>query len=79
MVSAKVVLTQPLKTERQFVATSGSEHHILLDDPAGGTGPKPIELIAVALAGCTAFDVITVLRRTTDYWREMPREVRERP
>ena len=52
-----------LKPERQFVATTGSEHHMLLDDPAGGTGPKPIELVAVALAGCTAFDVITVLRQ----------------
>jgi len=36
---------------------------MLLDDPAGGTGPKPIELVAVALAGCTAFDVITILRQ----------------
>jgi putative redox protein len=63
MVTAKVVLTQPLKADRQFVATTGSEHHMLLDDTAGGTGPKPIELVAVALAGCTAFDVITVLRQ----------------
>jgi putative redox protein len=63
MITAKVQLTQALKTERQFVATSGSGHHILLDDAAGATGPKPIELIAVGLAGCTAFDVITVLRQ----------------
>ena len=63
MISGKVRLTQPLTAERQFVATTGSGHHLLLDDPAGGTGPKPIELIAVALAGCTAFDVITILRQ----------------
>ncbi len=63
MLTAKVTLTQPLKTDRQFVATTGSEHHMLLDDSAGGTGPKPIELVAVALAGCTAFDVITILRQ----------------
>lgn len=63
MTSAKVLLTQPLKAERQFVATTGSEHHRLLDDAGGGTGPKPIELVAVALAGCTAFDVVTVLRQ----------------
>jgi putative redox protein len=63
MIAAKVLLTQPLKAERQFAATTGSEHHMLLDDPAGGTGPKPIELVAVGLAGCTAFDVITVLRQ----------------
>lgn len=63
MITAKVLLTQPLKAERQFAATTGSEHHMLLDDPAGGTGPKPIELVAVELAGCTAFDVITVLQQ----------------
>jgi putative redox protein len=63
MITAKVQLTQPLKEDRQFVATTGSDHHILLDDPAGGTGPKPIELLVVALAGCTAFDVVTILRR----------------
>src|SRR6266571_4963880 len=63
MITAKVQLTQPLSPERQFAATTGSEHHMLLDDAAGGTGPKPIELVAVGLAGCTAFDVITVLRQ----------------
>jgi putative redox protein len=36
---------------------------MLLDDAAGGTGPKPIELVAVGLAGCTAFDVVTILRQ----------------
>jgi uncharacterized OsmC-like protein len=57
MITAKVLLTQPFKAERQFAATTGSEHHMLLDDAAGGTGPKPVELVAVGLAGCTAFDV----------------------
>jgi putative redox protein len=60
MITAKVQL---LNAERQFAATNGNENHMLLDDAAGGTGPKPIELVAVALAGCTAFDVITVLRQ----------------
>lgn len=84
MISAKVLLSQPLKTERQFVATSGSEHHMLLDDAAGGTGPKPVELVAVALAGCTAFDVITVLRqkyhqRVTGYEVRVEADQAERP
>jgi putative redox protein len=63
MISGKVTLTQALTANRQFVAETGSGHHIVLDDAAGGTGAKPIELVAVALAGCTAFDVITVLRQ----------------
>ncbi len=84
MISAKVLLTQPLKTERQFVATTGSEHHLLLDDAAGGTGPKPIELVAAGLAGCTAFDVITVLRqkyhqKVTGYEVRIEADQAERP
>ena len=62
MIEAKVTLTQPNILSRQFVATTGSGHHLILDDPWGGSGPKPVELIAVALAGCTAFDVISHLR-----------------
>jgi putative redox protein len=61
MISAKVRLTQPLSSHRQFVAETGSGHHLLVDDAVGATGAKPIELVAVALAGCTAFDVITML------------------
>src|SRR5581483_6404744 len=63
MITAQVELTQPLRQQRQFVAKTGSEHDLLMDDTAGGTGPKPIELVAVGLAGCTAFDVITILRQ----------------
>ncbi len=84
MITAKVLLTQPLKAERQFVATTGSEHHMLLDDAAGGTGPKPIELVAVGLAGCTGFDVITVLRqkyhqKVTGYEVRVEADQAERP
>jgi putative redox protein len=63
MITAKVSLTQSLKSQRQFVAETGSGHHIILDDAAGATGAKPIELVAAALVGCTAFDVVTMLRQ----------------
>jgi putative redox protein len=84
MISGKVRLTQPLTAERQFIATTGSGHHLLLDDPAGGTGPKPIELVTVALAGCTAFDVITILRqkyhqKVTGYEVRVEADQAERP
>jgi len=84
MIAAKVLLTQPLKMERQFAATTGTEHHLLLDDAAGATGPKPVELVAVALAGCTAFDVITVLRqkyhqKVTGYEVRVEADQAERP
>jgi putative redox protein len=84
MITTKVLLTQPLKAGRQFVATTGSEHYMLLDDAAGDTGPKPIELVAVGLAGCTAFDVITVLRqkyhqKVTGYEVRVEADQAERP
>lgn len=85
MIQAKVTLTQPLRQEaRQFVARSGSGHHMILDDSAGATGPKPIELVAMGMAGCTAFDVITVLRqkrrqRVTGYEVRVEADQAERP
>ncbi len=84
MITANVVLTQPLKMARQFDAKTGSGHHMLLDDAAGATGPKPIELVAAGLAGCTAFDVITVLRqkyhqRVTGYEVRVEADQAERP
>jgi putative redox protein len=63
MISGSVTLTQPESTHKQFVASDDRGHHFLLDDAAGNTGPKPIELIAIALAGCTAFDVVGILRK----------------
>ena len=63
MISATVTLSHPVGTHRQFIATSGTGHHIILDDSSGNTGAKPIELVAIALAGCTAFDVINILRK----------------
>lgn len=63
MITANLKLTQPSGTQRQFVATSGTGHHVLIDDAVGNTGAKPIELVAIALGGCTAFDVIGILRK----------------
>jgi putative redox protein len=84
MITSKVELTQPLEQQRQFVARTGSGHDLLLDDTAGGTGPKPIELVAAGLAGCTAFDVITILRqkhhqKVTGYEVRVEAEQAERP
>jgi putative redox protein len=47
----------------RFVARTGSGHEIVLDDAAGDSGARPADLVAVAVAGCTAFDVISILRK----------------
>ncbi len=51
----------------QFVAETPSGHAFIVDGApdAGGrnTGPRPMELLAVSVATCTAMDVISVLRK----------------
>lgn len=46
-----------------LVGRTGSSHRVLLDDSAGDTGARPSELVPLALAGCTALDVISILRK----------------
>jgi putative redox protein len=47
----------------RFVGTTSSGHAIVLDNGEGNTGARPSELVPLALAGCTAFDVISILRK----------------
>ena len=47
----------------KFRARTDNGHELVLDDAAGDAGPRPADLIALALAGCTAFDVISILRK----------------
>ena len=84
MIAAQVELTQALQQQRQFVARTGSGHNLILDDAAGATGAKPVEMVAVGVAGCTAFDVITILRqkyhqRVTGYHVRVEADQAERP
>lgn len=47
----------------RFVGAVGSGHTLILDDGSGDTGARPAELVPLALAGCTAMDVISILRK----------------
>ena len=47
----------------RFIGRTGSGHRVVLDDSAGDAGPRPAELVPLALAGCTAMDVISILRK----------------
>lgn len=51
----------------RFDVETGSGHRLTLDttDITGGgrAGPTPMELLLVALAGCTGMDVISILRK----------------
>ena len=47
----------------RLVGRTGSGHTIVMDDVEGDAGARPAELLVVAQAGCTAMDVISVLRK----------------
>lgn len=55
------------KGELSFEAQTESGHQILLDvkPEKGGEnkGPSPMELLLVSLAGCTAMDVVSILKK----------------
>lgn len=61
--TAKAVLVGPMR----FDAESGSGNRIVMDvgeqDGGQNAGPSPMELLLVALAGCTGMDVISILRK----------------
>lgn len=49
--------------DMRFIGRSGSGHAVVLDSSSSDTGMRPAELIPLALAGCTAMDVISILRK----------------
>ena len=49
-------------TGTRFIARTGTGHEMVLDDDTGDAGARPVELLLVGQAGCTAFDVISSLR-----------------
>jgi putative redox protein len=50
--------------EQQYDAESDSGHHVTMDgDGAHKAGASPMELVLMALCGCTAVDVISILRK----------------
>lgn len=60
---AQAVLVGPMR----FDVTAGSGHRIVMDvgEEEGGqnAGASPMELLLVALAGCTGMDVISILHK----------------
>jgi len=49
----------------EFVGTDSTKHSVVMStqDEANGTGMKPSELLLVALGGCTAVDVVSILEK----------------
>ncbi len=50
---------------KKFVGTDLTNHSVVLSTPDKGVGMKPSELLLVALASCTAVDVVEILAKKT--------------
>ena len=70
-----------------FLGESGSGHAVVLDGPpeSGGRnlGIRPMEAMLVGMGGCTAFDVVAILKKArqavTDCVVEVEADRAERP
>lgn len=51
-----------------FLGETESNHAVLMDGPstAGGRnlGPRPMEMLLIGTGGCTAFDVVSILKKS---------------
>jgi len=51
----------------KFLGESGSGHTVLMDGPPEGggenLGPRPMETVLLGMGGCTAYDVIHILKK----------------
>jgi putative redox protein len=58
MITVKAKWTEDVR----FDAIAGSGHSVIVDGDSK-TGNSPMELVLVALCGCTGYDVVSVLRK----------------
>jgi putative redox protein len=48
---------------KQFIGIDSTSHSVVLSTPDEGVGMKPSDLLLVALAACTAVDVVEILTK----------------
>jgi len=59
MITARAVWTD----NERYVGEAGSRHAIVMDTASEKTANTPMELVLIALCGCTASDVVGILRK----------------
>jgi len=51
-----------------FVGRTGSGHNVVMDGPPEGgghnLGPRPMEMLLLGMGACTAYDVVSILRKS---------------
>jgi len=59
MIEAKAIWTD----NERYLGEASSRHAIVMDTAAEKTASTPMELVLIALCGCTASDVVGILRK----------------
>ncbi len=59
MISAKAIWTD----QERYIGEAMSRHAIVMDTASEKTASTPMELVLIALCGCTASDVVGILRK----------------
>ena len=59
MISASALWTD----QERFIGTSSSGHAIVVDAGEKKSGNSPMELVLIGLCGCTASDVVSILKK----------------
>jgi putative redox protein len=49
--------------DKRFVGQASSGHGIVVDASTAKLGPSPMELLLIGMAGCTAHDVVDILKK----------------
>ncbi len=47
----------------QFVARAGQGPAVILDSTDGASGASPMQLVLMGVAGCTAIDIVVILKK----------------
>ena len=55
----------------QFVGRVGNGPAIILDNPEGGSGPSPMQLFLMGIAGCSGMDVVSILKKKRSTFKDL--------
>ena len=62
---SEMTATLEWQKDKQFLATSGSEHSVVIDgNRQTNVGASPMELVLLGMGGCTAYDVVHILGKS---------------
>ncbi len=59
MITAKAIWTD----KERYIGEASSHHALVMDTATEKTASSPMELVLIALCGCTASDVVGILRK----------------